>query len=227
MTYKPTESLTVTWPARNKSWRYLTPRRRGEITAAPSRFRELTVDDLPDDEGGRFVRMWCARWTEQGFVATRDDDYRGNGLLLIGAPGVGKTRLAAIAARHVSDCGISTKFVQAKDYYDLALQIMREHNEERRELLEGAFECFEAGWGGWRLVVLDDLGKEYTSGSGFSENRIDGLIRSRYVDDAPSIVTTNLTLDEIGDRYGASMQSYVQEAFWVVKVKGKDHRVVD
>jgi len=224
MTYVPTESLNVTWAARNDAWRNINPARREDVTNVPRHFRGLLLRDLPHDETGAVVRRWCRRWVRGGFRPLDDDDLRGKGLLITGKPGLGKTRVACIAAQHVSDVGVSTKFVQAKDYYDLALQVFSAKDPDRREQLEGAFECFEAGWSGWRLVVLDDLGKEYKTTSGFSENKMDGLIRSRYYDGAPTIVTSNLTLDEITESYGPSMGSFVHEAFWLVPMKGKDRR---
>lgn len=230
MAYQPTESLSVTWRSRNASWRRISPERRDIVTDLPVRLRGLSIADLPDNDAGRMVRAWCQRWSafpSSGLALDGlEGDNRGVGLLLVGAPGRGKTTMAAVATQYVSDLGWSSKFIRAQDYYSLSLQVMRSKDEERQEELQSAFDCYEAGWDGWRCVALDDLGREHRTGSGWSENAIENLIRARFTDGAPTIVTTNLTEEEIAKRYGTAMGDYIHEAFWVVTVSGRSYRRV-
>jgi DNA replication protein DnaC len=220
----------VTWYARNAGWRRLvqySPNRLAAIIDCPPKARGLTLDDLPDNTPGKTVREWAERWhayPQSGIPTDGVDDYRGDGLLLYGPPGTGKTTMAAIALQHVTALGWSGKFIRTQDYYALRLAAMREQDPSEQERLQSAFDCYLAGWKGWRVMVLDDLGKEYSTASGFSENLIEDLIRSRYTDAVPTIVTTNLAPSEIEERYGAAMGSYIHEAFWSVQVKGKDFR---
>lgn len=228
MGYYPSESLDVTWQSRNGYWRNLKPEVRDQATNFPRTMRNLSIDDLPDTEAGRLVRKWCARWGE--FPSSKlpldfhAEDTRGVGLLLTGPNGTGKTTLASIAGQYVSDLGWTTKFIRAQDYYALGINAMREKDPEEQERLQSAFDCYAAGWDGWRLVVLDDLGVEHTTVSGWSENVIINLIRSRFSDGAPTIVTTNLDPDGINRRYGPVLGDYIHEAFWIVTVAGKSRR---
>lgn len=230
MAYRPTESLDVTWEARNKSWRRLSERARDIETDLPRAMRHLTLADLPDTKAGKTVRGWCERWgafpTSGLPVDILAKDQRGSGLLLVGAPGTGKTTMAAIAAQHLSDLGWSTKFVRAQDYYALGISAMRVKDEDERDRLQAAFDCYEAGWGGWRLVVLDDLGHEHRTASGWSENVINNLVRSRFSDGAPTIITTNIDPDSdtFAERYGVALQDYIHEAFWTQTVAGESMR---
>jgi DNA replication protein DnaC len=223
MAYTPTESLDVTWYARNKSWRRVNPDRRDEVIDLPTGMRNLAVDDLPHTDAGKLVRRWIERWG--AFPVSGMPPYeRGVGLLLTGPNGTGKTTMASIAAQYLSDLGWSTKFIRAQDYYSLGIQAMRTKDDDEQERLQSAFDCYAAGWDGWRVMVLDDLGVEYSTASGWSENVIINLIRSRFSDGAPTLVTTNLDEDGITKRYGPVLGDYIREAFWIVTVAGRSHR---
>jgi DNA replication protein DnaC len=62
-----------------------------------------------------------------------------------------------------------------------------------------------------RILVLDDLGKEY--GSTFNDAAFDEVLRSRYDKALPSIVTTNVLLENWGKQYKDAMGSFAYEAF--------------
>jgi DNA replication protein DnaC len=74
-----------------------------------------------------------------------------------------------------------------------------------------------------RVLVLDDLGKEY-KGSGFNDASFDEILRSRYDRALPTIVTTNVMLEDWGKQYGEAMGSFAHEAFDRVKITGEDRR---
>lgn len=73
-----------------------------------------------------------------------------------------------------------------------------------------------------RILVLDDLGKEY--GSSFDDASFDEILRSRYDKGLPTIVTTNKVREEWAAQYGAAMGSFAYEAFHMVTINGRDLR---
>jgi DNA replication protein DnaC len=73
-----------------------------------------------------------------------------------------------------------------------------------------------------RVLVLDDLGKELSSD--YNVAGFDELLRSRYDKGLPTIVTTNLTREQWGRKYGEAMGSFVYEAFNRVIIGSKDLR---
>ena len=64
-----------------------------------------------------------------------------------------------------------------------------------------------------QIFILDDLGKEYRTASGWAENQFDALLRSRFNSGLPTIVTTNTPLQKWGTVYGEPMGSFAYEAF--------------
>jgi DNA replication protein DnaC len=73
-----------------------------------------------------------------------------------------------------------------------------------------------------RVLVLDDLGKEY--GSSYDNTSFDEILRARYDKALPTIVTTNVPLENWGKKYGEAMGSFAHEAFRLVRIKGEDLR---
>lgn len=227
MSYRPTESLDVTWKARNSSWRRLSVERRRYVTNVPARYAGLTIADLPDDPAGHIVTRWLRRWQEfpsSGLPLEDFDNNRGRGLWLHGDPGTGKTTMASVCLNHLSDLGWSSKFVTMSNLYDLSLQALRARGEEEKERWQSAYDCYDAGWAGWRIVVLDDLGKEHKTASRWAEDAIDSLLRNRFNDGAPTIVTTNMPMRDIGSIYNVSLRDFIYEAFIDVEVTGGSYR---
>jgi hypothetical protein len=231
MGYYPTESMDVVWETRANGWRRISTARKDVVTDLPEQYRHLPLTALPDTSAGKTVKEWCLRWgvfPRSGLPTNGLDlpDFRGKGLFLHGPPGTGKTTMACIAAQHISDLGWSTKFVRAQDYYSLSRMVMDQKDEEERDRLQSALDCYEAGWKGWRLLVLDDLGYEYRTSSGWSENLVINLIRSRYSDAVPTIITSNIdpASAKFSKRYGEALADYIREACWLVKVAGESRR---
>jgi DNA replication protein DnaC len=65
-----------------------------------------------------------------------------------------------------------------------------------------------------RLLVVDDLGKEYKST--WSEGTFDHLLRERFDAGLPTIVTTNVPLKDWGTAYSPAMASFAHDAFYPV-----------
>lgn len=75
-----------------------------------------------------------------------------------------------------------------------------------------------------QVLVLDDVGKEHSGKSDFTQNVLHRLIRSRYDAASPTIITTNLSPDNWESMYGEATDSFIYQAFDMVKVGGPDRR---
>jgi DNA replication protein DnaC len=73
-----------------------------------------------------------------------------------------------------------------------------------------------------RILVLDDLGKEY--GSKYDDTSFDEILRSRYDKALPTIITTNVSREKWAGQYGEAMGSFAFEAFTRVRIIGEDLR---
>ncbi len=119
------------------------------------------------------------------FTQTRD-----GWLLLEGGFGCGKTHLAAAIANFSAEHGIPTMFLTAPDLLDWL-----------RASFEGTDDRFSERFEEIRrvpLLVLDDFGTQ--NATPWAQEKLFQLLDYRYVNETPTVITTNLRLEEIEGR---------------------------
>lgn len=139
----------------------------------------------------------------------------GRGVLLTGRVGGGKTHLAAALVRRHVLAGVSVQFVLARDLFMLIRDTYRD-NAERTEL------HVLREFSGIDLLVIDDLGKE---GSITPQvlSVLHVILSKRIGHDLRTVITTNLSLREIGAEYDPAIESRLA-TFGVVVLDGADRR---
>ena len=138
-------------------------------------------------------------------------------LLLTGDPGLGKTFLSACIARTVSEKGFSV-------VYDTAAHIFSRF-EAQKFRRDG--EPDDAGDDVARflrcdLLILDDLGTEMTTG--FVQSALYQLVNTRLMQDKCTVISTNLSPAELGERYGAALCSRILGEYELLPFYGEDIR---
>jgi DNA replication protein DnaC len=140
---------------------------------------------------------------------------RGLGVLLWGGLGTGKTMLASLAAKELVRLGysvFSTTFAGMVEEFTKGFGAQAEKDRFERRAVE-------SDW-----LVLDDVGKEFRAKTNLAESTFDHTLRQRVVALRPTILTTNMTLDELGRGYGAAVLSLLSERSVVCEVRGTDWR---
>ena len=133
-------------------------------------------------------------------------------LFLRGGYGCGKTHLAAAIANECVTLGVPTLFLTVPDLLD-ALRMSFDSEdvtfEERFEQIRDA-----------PLLVLDDFGTQ--SGTDWAREKLSQLLNHRYVNRLPTVITTNLALEEIDGR----MRSRLLDSSLVtqVTIRAPDYR---
>lgn len=111
-------------------------------------------------------------------------------LLLMGGYGCGKTHLAAAVANYAVGMGVPTLFLTVPDLLDT---LRFAYSEEDTSFEERFDQIRNAG-----LLVLDDFGTQ--NATGWAQEKLFQIVNYRYINRLPTVVTTNLLLDEIEPR---------------------------
>lgn len=220
----------------------LTDRRSAEFwlhrARIPERFWHMSLRDYDVDLGS--LAVYEAACSLDAMLA--HGTHGGRGLTLMGPPGRGKTMIAAILARrhllrHPAEDIYSYKppvhFMTLAHYQRVLLEPMELERlakfADDREAADIAAD-WKANFDLRRWVyevpvlVMDDIGKEKKSKTLHIEGELDLLLRERFDAGNPTIVTSNLKVEDFWDRYSESMESFLHEATEIVAVPGEDLR---
>ena len=143
---------------------------------------------------------------------------RSGNLLMTGAPGLGKTFLSACIAREVSASGVSV-------VYDTAAHVFAQF--ERDKFGREAAYDEDAGsdinrYLNCDLLIVDDLGSEMTTA--FVVSALYQIVNDRLMSGRKTILSTNLTPEEIGRRYSAAILSRIEGSYQILTFFGEDIR---
>ena len=139
-------------------------------------------------------------------------------LLLFGNPGLGKTFLSACIARVVSEKGHSV-------VYDTASNIFSqfESSKFRRFDDDDSSDDDVNRYKNCDLLIIDDLGTEMLTS--FVQSTLYQIINGRLISGRKTIISTNLSPEQIGKRYGTQILSRIEGEYEILPFIGKDIRL--
>ena len=137
-------------------------------------------------------------------------------LLFNGGTGLGKTHLALAVGRAVGEMGYSVCYESAISLFNKLEQAKFSPSEETRAKAEKLENC--------DLLIIDDLGTELPGQ--FAATALYGLLNARLMARKPMIITTNLNVNELGQRYMPQIASRLQGDFRQMTFLGSDIRVL-
>ena len=143
-----------------------------------------------------------------------------NNLFLSGAPGLGKTFLSACIARTVSENGFSVVYDTAVNIFsrfeDRKFSRDAEDTREARDETRRYLSC--------DLLILDDLGSEMTTP--FVQSALYTLINSRLTADRRTVISSNLSMEDVRRRYAPQIASRLEGEYRVLPFFGEDIRLL-
>ena len=137
-------------------------------------------------------------------------------MLFFGPTGVGKTHLSLGIARVVLEKGYSVLY---DSIIDLLGAVEREHFGRSKEDTDTLSLLLSAD-----LLIMDDLGTEFDTS--FNVSTVYNIINTRLNRRLPTIISTNLSFQEIRDRYAPRIVSRLFAGYDCLEFVGNDVRLM-
>ena len=152
--------------------------------------------------------------TCKNFVNTFPADY--SNLFFYGTVGTGKSFLSGCIARELIEKGCSVIYFSAAGLFETLSRSMFDYKnkDELHSLHEDLYGC--------DLLIIDDLGTECINN--VTASQFFSLLNERHLSKKATIISTNLFLEDIQNRYSERIFSRIIDNYTICKFTGSDIR---
>ena len=149
------------------------------------------------------------------FIATFNFDY--HNLFFYGTVGTGKSFLSGCIAKELIDLGYSVIYFSSSGLFERLARntFYSDSKDSLIEFYEDLYSC--------DLLIIDDLGTELTNH--FSSSQFFSCLNERILRKKSTIISTNLSLQDLRDRYSDRIFSRITSNFDLCKITGPDIRM--
>jgi len=138
-------------------------------------------------------------------------------LLFCGTVGTGKSFLSNCIAKEILQMGHAVLYFSANGLFEILARYSFDTNSKETlyNFYKDLYNC--------DLVIVDDLGTEVTNS--FVTSQLFGLLNERFLRHKSTIISTNLGLSELRDRYSDRIFSRITSNYTICKLTGTDIRI--
>lgn len=177
------------------------------------RFDNFKLDYYPDGAGTSPRRRMESVLNYCKTYAT-DFSRRSPSLLLYGKTGLGKTHLSLAVAGKAVESGYGVIYTSAQNLFNKLEKEKFGRSDGNTE--ETILDC--------DLLIIDDLGAEFTTQ--FTVSALYNIINSRELEGKPTIISTNLTPEQLTSTYSERITSRILSNFVMLYFDGSDIRQI-
>ena len=158
----------------------------------------------------------------QSFVRNFDTSF--DNILMYGDPGLGKTFLTNCIAKELLDSGHSVLYLTANELFeDILSKAVMGHN--KNEVLNDLYDFIFSS----DLLIIDDLGTELMNA--FVQSQLFEIVNRRILEERSTIISTNLSLNQLSDRYteriiSRLVQHYTLYVFYGENIRYQKRRAI-
>lgn len=183
------------------------------LSGIPLEFWFSALDDLkPLNAGAKRVFR-----TIDTYIKKIHDNYNfGQGIFFYGSNGVGKSHLASIILQEAYKCRYTISCFTMNKVTPIGVKASYEEDTKEfynRKILNVDF------------LVIDEVGKEQQGEKQANITVLEEVIRCRNAQLLPTLLITNLVMDDFKERYGNSIVSLLLQRFLDIKLVGADFRL--
>lgn len=175
-------------------------------------FSTLSYEFYQNEDLARFQN---AVQYSQTFISNFQKIYQN--LFFYGTVGTGKSFLSGCIAKELLETGHSVIYFSANGLFELLARFSFDLKlkESLYNFNKDLYNC--------DLVIIDDLGTEVTNA--FVNSQVFTLINERHIRNKSTIISTNLNLEELRDRYSDRVFSRITSNYTLCKLSGQDIRM--
>lgn len=189
--------------------RELCNRRSLSAIGVPALYHNVTLTEFTFEDEGQEQAI-------TRYIESLHDVYEEKvNLLLYGSNGSGKTTLASICAIEAYMLHYRVVFTTLSEIMTMRFfpQNMTQAQQDKAIIMTNA-----------HFLIIDEIGKEVDTKSKSNLVLLEDVLRESISKGVVVIATTNLSLETIGKRYGASIHSLLDGTFLKVLFEGEDKR---
>jgi DNA replication protein DnaC len=150
------------------------------------------------------------------FIEKFKQDY--HNILFYGTVGTGKSFLSGCIASELLKDGVSVIYFSAAGLFENLARYTFDAKEKE------ALSAFYQDLYNCELLIIDDLGTEITNT--FVASQLFSCLNERNLRSRSTIISTNLSLEEMRDRYSDRVFSRITSSYTICKLTGKDIRMI-
>ncbi|HAY73743.1 MAG TPA: ATP-binding protein [Ruminococcaceae bacterium] len=184
-----------------------------KLPVGSCRFDNFKLDYYPDGAGTSPRRRMESVLNYCKTYAT-DFSRRSPSLLLYGKTGLGKTHLSLAVAGKAVESGYGVIYTSAQNLFNKLEKEKFGRSDGNTE--ETILDC--------DLLIIDDLGAEFTTQ--FTVSALYNIINSRELEGKPTIISTNLTPEQLTSAYSERIASRILSNFVMLYFDGSDIRQI-
>lgn len=166
-------------------------------------------------QGEDLIRFQNAVSVSKDFVAGFKNHYQN--LFFYGTVGTGKSFLSGCIAGELLSQSHSVIYFSANSLFETLSRYSFDikSKDSLYNFYKDLYNC--------DLVIIDDLGTEVTNA--FVTSQLFGLLNERHMRQKSTIISTNLSLEELRDRYSDRVFSRITSNYSICKLTGQDIRI--
>jgi len=180
---------------------------------ARENFSTLSYEYYRQDD---LLRFQAAVQLSRNFVRNFRQDY--HNLFFYGTVGTGKSFLSGCIAEELLRQGRSVIYFSASGLFELLA-----HYSFDAKSKNGLYDFYEDLYG-CDLLIIDDLGTEITNS--FVTSQLFSCLNERHLRRNATLISTNISLEELRDRYSDRIFSRITSSFTLCKLTGPDIRIL-
>lgn len=174
-----------------------------EISVIDTKLLKAHFNTADQDKHIKICKRYAEKFIEVGTAP--------QGLLLHGSVGTGKTFAGACISNYLTD---HEKTVLVMNLGLYLIKLKTEWDEAENDVLNYVKKC--------DLLIIDDFGVEKMTE--FVMEKVFNLIDTRYRAEKPLIITTNLSPEEIEDKFKSRIADRIQEMCFPIRIEGESKR---